>query len=701
MATKTTRRAKESERKREARASSRVVSDPPKPSRAATLRRRRCADSLRLFCLEYLPAKFFLNFSPDHLRVITRLEQVIREGGQFAVAMPRGSGKTELVKAGALWAILYGYRRCVGIVGATSGLANLIMDDLKSTLERNDELYASFPEAIHCVRDLGGIVHRAKVQTWEDGEPTGLIWKSGRVRLPFVKKAKCSGAFIGTAGLTGAIRGLTSTGPDGETIRPDLVLCDDPQTRKSAFSLTQTDTRERIIRGDVMGLAGPKKRIAVLMPCTVIAENDLADRHLDRQKNPQWNGERTRLVEAFPVNTAPWDEYFDLRENEQRAGGTGKAANAFYIANRAAMDAGAILPWPERFDADNFASAIEEAMVKRREDPEAFAAEMQNQPIKAEESLGPVRELDPKDLCGQLNAVPRGIVPRDCTRLTGMIDVGEKILWWCLVGWNEKFGGGVVDYGTFPPQNRMYFKRDDPRPALADVFPKGLNEDQLIHAGLKAVTNQILGRTYQRAEVGEAVAVDRCLIDSHWKPDVVHGFCRQSLHRAVLLPSIGYSTVNLTKTIAEWPVREGEIGGRDHWRISAPAAGRGRKVTFDPDVWKSFVADRLSTPAGGGGCLQLFGDDAKAHELFADHVTGEKSFRKTAKGRTFDQWEKKPARDSDFLDTLVGCAVAASILGVSWAAGAASGDANPPKKKRQPLDLLAEFHKRIAEGSAA
>jgi hypothetical protein len=292
-----------------------------------------------------------------------------------------------------------------------------MMADLRSTLEFNDALYAAFPEACHCVRDMRGSPQRARAQTWEDGTPTGLLWTKGSVRLAWVKGAACSGAVVATAGLTGAVRGLSATGPAGETVRPDLVLLDDPQDRESATSPAQTAERERIIRGDVLGLAGPTKTIAAVMPCTVIAAGDLADRHLDRGLNPQWQGERTRLVEAFPANEAMWETYFDIRANELRGGGDGSAATAFYRTHRADMDAGCVLAWPERFDAQRYVSAVEEAMVKRHDDPEAFAAEMQNDPIRLEAVAGSVRTLDAGAVAGKVSGLARGVVPVAATQL--------------------------------------------------------------------------------------------------------------------------------------------------------------------------------------------------------------------------------------------------------------------------------------------
>src|SRR5262245_2704003 len=128
------------DRRRELRGGKRAVGEIPKPSPHWLGKRRKCEKSLRDFCLTFLPVKFFLPFSPDHLKVIEKLERVAREGGNFALAMPRGSGKTELCKATALWAILYGYRKFVVVIGATAKDAERVIDDLKATLEGNEDL---------------------------------------------------------------------------------------------------------------------------------------------------------------------------------------------------------------------------------------------------------------------------------------------------------------------------------------------------------------------------------------------------------------------------------------------------------------------------------------------------------------------------------------------------------------------------------
>ena len=52
------------------------------------------------------------------------------------------------------------------------------------------------------------------------------------------------------------------------------------------------------------------------------------------------------------------------------------------------------------------------------------------------------------------------------------------------------------------------------------------------------------------------------------------------------------------------------------------------------------------------------------HRLLAEHLTAEYRVRTSAKGREVDEWKAKVGRpDNHWLDCLVGCAAAASVLG--------------------------------------
>src|SRR5262249_36539579 len=152
--------------------------------------------------------------------------------------------------------------------------------------------------------------------------------------LPTVPGKPSSGAVIQVGGMEGAIRGLNVPGPDGQPLRPDLVILDDVQTRESARSPVQTAEREAVIVGDVLGLAGPETTIAAVMLATVIYPGDLSDKFLSGEHHPEWRGVRTKMLEAFPERLDLWDEYAEVRRESFRSGDEGKRANEFYAAHR-------------------------------------------------------------------------------------------------------------------------------------------------------------------------------------------------------------------------------------------------------------------------------------------------------------------------------------------------------------------------------
>ena len=69
-------------------------------------RKEKAARDFCFFCESYFPQTFHLAWSPDHLKVIGKIEQAVLHGGLFAMAMPRGSGKTTICECACIWAVL-------------------------------------------------------------------------------------------------------------------------------------------------------------------------------------------------------------------------------------------------------------------------------------------------------------------------------------------------------------------------------------------------------------------------------------------------------------------------------------------------------------------------------------------------------------------------------------------------------------------
>lgn len=66
------------------------------------------------------------------------------------------------------------------------------------------------------------------------------------------------------------------------------------------------------------------------MPCTAIRPGDMADNILDRDKHPEWNGERTKMVYAFPADEKLWQQYAELRADSLRRELLARDLKAFF-----------------------------------------------------------------------------------------------------------------------------------------------------------------------------------------------------------------------------------------------------------------------------------------------------------------------------------------------------------------------------------
>ena len=624
-------------------------------------RKALAASDFRYFCESYFPLTFHLRWSPDHLKVIAKIEQAVLRGGLFAMAMPRGSGKTTICECACIWSVLYGHREFVCLIGSDEGHAMDMLESIKMELDGNDLLLEDFPEVVYPIQCLAGIANRCNGQLYK-GERTHIGWTAREVVLPTIPGSVASAAIIKVAGITGRIRGMKYKRSDGQTVRPTLVVLDDPQTDESARSLSQCATRESILAGAVLGLAGPGKKISGIMPCTVIRPNDMADNILSRDKHPEWNGERTKMVYSFPTNEKLWQRYAEIRAESLRAGNAGEEATAFYRANQAAMDEGSIIAWPERFNHDEL-SAIQHAINLRLQDEAAFFAEYQNEPLPEVQAQDD--ELTADQIASKLNRMKRGDVPVGCNHVTMFVDVQASLLFYVVVAWEDDFTGYVLDYGTFPDQKRPYFTLRDARHTLT-IATKASGLEGAIYAGLDTLTKTLISREWKRDD-GASLRIERCLIDANWgsSTDIVYQFCRQSAHAGTVMPSHGRFVGASSQPFSEYKRRPGDRVGHN-WRMPNVQGKRAvRHVVFDTNFWKSFVHARLAVSMGDRGCLSLFGDNPDQHRLFAEHVTAEYRVKTEGRGRTVDEWKLRPERgDNHWLDCLVGCAVAASMQGV-------------------------------------
>lgn len=652
-------REQSAERERERSTRGREIG--PLPEVKDPARRARCAESLRDWMEVYFPDSFPLQWSAAHLDLIDALQDVIYNGGAKAFAMSRGSGKTTMTVKAAEWGVFGGHLEMVTLIGSNEPHALMMLDAIRTDLETNDLLLEDWPEVCYPIRRLEGINQRRLLL---DGYPLTIGFTNNKIILPDVPGAASAENCIGVAGLTGQIRGQTYTRRDGRTVRPSAAILDDPQTDESANSAQQTAKREEIIRKAVLGLPGPGKKLSVIMPCTIIAKDDLAERFLDRQRNPQWHGTRTQMLNGMPTAVELWDRYFQMRADSLRREEGTTAATEFYRAHQAEMDAGCEASWSVRYNSDEI-SAIQHAMNRKHDlGDAAFFAECQNSPLA---TVNDDAALKPAEIGSRLNRLPRGTVPEDATHVTAFIDVQGKLLYWLVAAWRSDFTGAILDYGTYPDQRKAYFLLRDAGPTLADAAP-GAGLEGSIHAGLTALASQLCGREWRRPD-GSAMRLSRVLVDSGWSTDVIYAWCRQSAHANIIAPSKGWSIKASQRPMAAWDRKPGEQAG-DNWVYGyGPESRVIRRVLIDVNHWKTFVAARLQAAPGDPGAMSLFGDSQEAHRLLCDHLSSEYRVQTSGQGRQLDEWKMTPGRENHWWDCLVGAAVAASMCGVQVRGG--------------------------------
>lgn len=649
-------------------------------------RRERCSTSLKLFIEEYFRSdeKFNLPWASFHLETIRKMEASIINGGLFALALPRGSGKSSLSERAIIWAILYGYRHYIVAIGDGRSAAQEILETVQTEIESNEKLIADFPEVCYPIAQLQGIVQRATGQRYH-GKPTDISWgSSGTIVFPTIEGSQSSGSILVTAGINSRLRGMKRTTHDGRELRPDFIFLDDIQNDRSAASQSQIDKRLKVIRGTVLGLAGAGKKMAGVMACTVIRRGDVADICLDRQQSPEWNGTRYGLLEAMPVNEELWKQYHEIWAESQRTGHGISEATEFYRKHQKEMDEGAMPTWPERYEHDEI-SAVQYAMDKLYSNRDTFFSEYQNQPL--DETTSDQIRIEPQEIIAKVSGLPRYAVPQECTRVVAYIDVQAKILPYVVMAFADDGTGHVIDYGTYPDLKTWDW-------VLVDVTKTyqtaGMGFEGSLTLALDTLTQQIIGRKYVR-EDGMEMQIERCLVDAAWgvSSSTVVTYCSRSQYSTVLMPSFGRSITADKKPYSEYRKIAGQTIG-DFWLISKNRQNV-RVMEIDTNFAKTLVSMRIRTALGDRGSFQLWGKQhdvhtSAIHRNFSQQMTSEYGIPTAGRSRTVNVWRLLPGRDNHYWDCVCGCYAAASERGVSYAGSTRQSHkriVNLPKNKNQ------------------
>ena len=630
-------------------------------------RRLNCSKDLALFLKTYLRNSFYLPWSNDHLKIIKKTETAIFHGGLFALAMPRGSGKTTVVEGSVLFAALYGYRKYIVPISANAASAESILSSIKVELESNEMISEDFPEVSYPVMALKGVALKAKAQT-VNGERTHIEWTKTKIILPAIPGSASSEVIIHTKGLMGHLRGLKYKTTNGDVIRPDFFFADDPQDDEVAASPSQCDKREALINGAVLGLAGHKKKIAGIMPCTIINRDDLAARMLNQIKNPDWQGEICKLIYKWPdAQETLWKEYEEIRKVSILEGNRGIEATEFYKQNKEEMDRGSIVGWEHR-KYDHELSALQHAenlLLERGES--AFYAEFQNDPVAKIVSL---YELNVEMVCSRVNHYPRFQVPPETHFLTVGIDinVNERGINYVVNAVCNDMTSYVVDYGRYPEVGHVWKSTDG----------NGISESQAIHAAISNVCDLIINRK-EYIRNGDKKRIDGILIDCGYMTGSVIGGCKH-VSQTMGIPTMpsrgrGGKSYKQTKLVG----KAGENFHKTEW-----AKYKSNVIVHNTDILKMQVQKAFLLKPSAPGSISLYGKDQGQHKHYAENICCE-VLSEFVRGDINDYyaWSYRPGYVNDLLDAQIIATVAAGLCGASITGGEASwrSKPKPPPKK--------------------
>jgi hypothetical protein len=677
------RQAKQSEEGRD------IASDMPKITDEA--QRERVSKSLRAFCEECMPEKFHLGWSPDHLKVIRKMEQSILHGESFAIAMPRGTGKTTLVVAAIIWAILCGHKKYAALIGADRDAATKLLNNIKVQLETNDKLYELFPEAIHPVRRLEGIANRCRGQIY-NGDRTYIAWTAKSIQFASIPSrgeptATASGAIIETAGIRGKVRGMQTALPNGQVARPDVFVVDDPQTDVSAKSRTQVKARLDVITGTCPGLAGPGESISGFVTCTVIVPDDVADQILNPQKFPDYQGERCQLVYQWPTNMDLWDDYSTIYRESVATGAGMEACNRFVMKNWDSLHKGSEVAWDTRKKANEL-SSLQHAFNLRIKLGDTFWSEYQNLPLVDDDSED-LLTVDQIQI--RTNGFGRGVVPHDANLITAYIDVqGECLFWGVMAIQTATFSCWLLDYGAWPEQRSNYYTKRGLTKKLSGKYSGG--REGRLRSGILELIDTLANREWLMPDGTTSLKIGQIGIDAAWGPAtrVVQSAAIESPHRAIVLPTFGRCLEAKDCPMDLWKPKPGERLGIGY--SIRPRQGGGVYGLLDANHWKSFVHSRLATSIGDDGSLSFFAAElVTTHRMLAEHLRAELREETTKGTRIVHVWTLPDAKpDNDLFDVLAGCCAMASIKGARLA-GVKMTKKQPggaARRRKRPIEVI-------------
>ena len=630
-------------------------------------RRRRLEKNPERWLQWYFPNVFTLPFSDGHREIIRAIVSNDAKGRDTVVAAPRGEGKTNIMRYMTIYLIVTKRAKFPAMGGWQSRSATEAFSTWVIAIT-SERLVADYPEyfAPFAVSTHANRLPRLRWQG--EDRPTGAAIRADLKQIVFPDGL---GA-IAAGSLQGDVKGLNITTADGLSLRPDKLLLDDPQDVKRAAdpkfvadTLEQIDTQWRC-------LAGPDKRISMMVACTIYAPDDVGE-SLGKRRNTVFV--RIPRVTSWPVGFEKaesltrqlWDRWFDLYDDEK----TREMAFSFYRKNRAAMTNGFTVSWKYRYDKskgdpDALFGAMVDYYTKGRD---AFFSEYQNQPVAHEAKY---YELTPQCVLRHQVDLHENEVPEDTVYAVLTTDINYSY-------------GLAYEAAAFNREGRCH------------VFAEGVWCQEPLPISAKNTNQEYRQRRVKKALeiMAEWVDVQPWKLDDWYidaggeQFDTVTSFCRAAKKNGKL----GRAMIGRAGKTYDPSVKTciGRVRGRVYACFTRES---GKWYCMDADYYKELGQTSWITPMGEPGSATIY---RGSHRDYADQMCREvleaKGVIMGRGGRTMVvyKWNTLPGKH-DKLDTHAMAYAGAGYAGIlsapasgSQGGTALAGSGNAPRKNRRKV----------------
>ena len=627
------------------------------------------------FLADGFPASTSLKpFGEKQQSAIGIVESVIRNSGTEQSLEPRAHAKSSRLARAALWAALFGFRRCSIIFQSNTDKAAESLQKIKNELQGSVFLRALFPGiATACRHASTNGANLLKNQHFCD-EPTSIQWLKESIRLPDILGETGGGSRILVLPFTKAAGVSLSDPVTLEDVRPDLLLLDDVQSHDETGSLASNEKHMRLWSGSVRYLGGRGKAPAIIFAQTIFEVGDFADRI---RQDASVHTVRYKALEEFPANMDWWEGPFKdalFSYDELDPNGLLKAREAarkLYIDNRDHADAGAVVAWEHAYDPETADSAIMALMVNYLTDKEAFYAQDQNAPEEVVPE-GDIRCPASEIITKQHNE-GIGIVPDFASKLVMHIDVQDHMLFWAICA-GDNMRMALVANGSAPEQSQHYFTYRQAQNKLDNTEPyaKSPTVQDRIYKALFDLIDKVEASVFEKAD-GSVVKISHIGIDAADGDHMhtIHRFCKE-YKRVGLIPMRGIAVKPSQTPMNQRPKGKTEVNRGDNWGKSTSVSTKVDFLTVNSSYYKAKLHDGLKNPIGTSESVSLFNAEPRQHQMLAEHCNNEKpawtqSTNTNGETNGAFEWVKIPGRDEHHFDNMYNCLALLNYSGGSFA----------------------------------